>query len=546
MEQPALERNWILLVSPHDVDKEYWRDRIQLLPRYAQKDPRITPFVGARLRQQPTLEKARREVELRTDSLPALVIVDAGLTSKTGPSEPGTATADFLNWLERIAPVPVFVVTENPPEPVLRCVLERPERLLWSKRIGESQYGGEGLAIALGSVATDKLTRHRRLIIEVAPHTVTYHLHFGQHLFSSSEVPYKSPSRIDSLVDEIAKFKPYERNRRVENWLDALSRMGIDAFDNMVTNSLGEAISTLIQRARDHGILAPDGGLTSMDLRFQFNLTDQLGAAYFSLPFELSCNAEYRLASRFYLCQTVPMARRLHLGPTNFARRFEQPASGDERPSKLLFIDANFRGSISFQSEIGGDDHPSVSLDRLQAVGMELDDLRTLEAQLDGRLVIEEAPALTGYRLLDKLEEMVTRGGYDIVHFCGHSASMGESTILVLPGEREGIGLELSIRLVGSWMKRGNCKLLVLSSCSGATARTALEVMRGGAAGVLAFRWPVEDKYCARFMKRFYAAYFDASNTQGLPEAYRSACSGAHDENYGVPTWASAMAVVRD
>ncbi|MNN73860.1 CHAT domain protein [compost metagenome] len=95
-------------------------------------------------------------------------------------------------------------------------------------------------------------------------------------------------------------------------------------------------------------------------------------------------------------------------------------------------------------------------------------------------------------------------------------------------------------------MEAGKCKLLVLSSCSGASVRTALEVMRAGAAGVLAFRWQVEEESCALYIERFYDVYLDAAQPKGLAEAYRYACKAAQGDAGDLPTWASAMAIVRD
>ncbi len=543
MEHSAQTIHWILLASGSDTEEACWADRIQQLARHEQAYPLIKPFIGATLRRQSTLEGARQELEQAT-AAPGLVIVDAALASRAGQGEPGANAVELLNWLAERAPLPALVVTENPSEAVQRCVLERSERLMWSNEIGSKRDGGADLAAVLNGVAS--ATHHRRLIIEVAEKSARYRIQFGPHDFKSPEKPYKRQPDITSLIKRVEKFSPYLDDQKVQGWLESLSTLGWEAFDVMISDTLGSPIAPLIQRARDQEHIAIGDGLSWMDLRFDFNLTDPQSAAFFSLPFEMSCNANFEANDRRYLCLRVPMARRLRLEGMSPAGDWSPARLRPAGPLRLLFIGANFSGTISFQPEDGSADLPSVTLPSLGSIADELTNLQSLAKAQAGRLVIKEAPALTGYALQDYLEEEVSRGGYDILHFSGHSTSIRDSTMLVLPGEEEGKGLQLSIRLVGSWMKKGNCKLLVLSSCKGGSVRTALEVMRAGAMGVLAFRWQVEEKSCSRFMKRFYAAYFDPTNTQGFAEAYRQACAGAHDEARGTPTWASALAVVRD
>ncbi len=544
MEQPAQNSSWILLAGGDDGDEECWADRIQQLPRHEQKYPRIKPFIGAPFQHVFDLGNTRQEIE-RHGSLPGLLIIDAKPAPQGGKKKKSGATVvEVLEWLAEQAPVPVLIVTEDPSEALQRCALERPERLMWSNEPGKTRDGSTALARALDSLAAT--TQPRRLIIEVAEKAVRYRLQSGPHEFRSPELPYKRQSDIDSLLMRVDQFSPYLGSQRVANWLESLSDMGRQAFDVMVADTVGPPIATLIQLARDQEGVVPADKLAWADLRFDFNVSDRQSAAFFSLPFELSCNASIKASERRYLCQRIPMARRLHMEGMDSASDQEETVSRPAGPLRLLFIGANFSGVISFQPEDGSNDIPSVTLKPLTAVAEELANLQALAKRLDGRLVVEDVPPLTGYELQDYLEEKVTGGGYDILHYSGHSHSVGDSTMLVLPGSQAGRGLQLSIRLVGSWMKAGNCKLLVLSSCSGASVRTALEVMRAGAMGVLAFRWQVEDQTCARFIRRFYLAYFDLANTQGFAEAYRRACAGSHDEARGSPTWASALAIVRD
>ena len=149
-------------------------------------------------------------------------------------------------------------------------------------------------------------------------------------------------------------------------------------------------------------------------------------------------------------------------------------------------------------------------------------------------------------KLLRELEDQVTTGDFDIVHFAGHSVTLdgGGGTFLILPG-KSGEGIAVSVREIAEWIRQGGCNLVfVLSSCSGSSLRTAIETMRAGAKAALGFRWDVNDRACVEYFRRFYTEYL--GNKKTIPEAYCEACRRISVSQRGVPIWASAVAVVRD
>ncbi|KRC71834.1 hypothetical protein ASE30_13840 [Achromobacter sp. Root83] len=553
MEQPATGTNAILLVSMNDEHEDDWATNLAQLHRHVQQYPAIAPFVGARLSRRTTLESAKALLERWEQSdppiEPRLAIIDARLGSANKRGKPGAAAVELLEWIAKRSNLPVLVLAVDPPEIVQRYVLERPEVFMWTSDPSNVSNSGAEVAIVLTCLTPLAPKRRRRLIIRVGEHSITYRMQMGRHEYSSQDMPYKERDRISALVGRIETFSPYSGETKAPQWLKDLSGVGEDVFSAMVTHSLGAPIAKLIQRARDEEVSPGAGAFAGLDLRFEFNLASQEVSRLFNLPFEMG--REFGADSGRYLCLELPMARRLHLEGTAPALRWEQDARAPGQPVRLLFMDASsVYGTVSFRREDGGPALPATEFGPLRSVAKERQHLRDLAAQAPGHLHIDDVrdqqeSALVGAELQKRIEERLKTGNYDIFHFAGHSVSLGDSTMLVLPGE-DGEGWQLSIRLIGQWMEAGKCKLLVLSSCSGASVRTALEVMRAGAAGVLAFRWQVEEESCALYIERFYDVYLDAAQPKGLAEAYRYACKAAQGDAGDLPTWASAMAIVRD
>lgn len=554
MEHDTAGPNFILLASMNDEHEDDWANNLAQLHRHVQQYPAIAPFVGAELRRRTSLESAKTQIEswdLSTPRIePRLVIIDARLGSTASKrGKPGAAAVELLEWIARRSSVPLLVLAVDPPELVQRYVLERPEVFMWTNDAKTAVNSGAEVATVLTCLTPLAPKRRRRLIIRVGEHSITYRIQMGRHEYSSQDMPYKERDRISALVGRIETFSPYLGETKAPQWLKDLSGVGEDVFSAMVTHSLGAPVAKLIQRARDEEVSPGAGAFAGLDLRFEFNLASQEVSRLFNLPFEMG--REFGADSGRYLCLELPMARRLHLEGTAPAPRWEPDARAPGQPVRMLFMDASsVFGTVTFRREDGGPPLPAMEFGPLQSVAKEREHLAELAARAPGHLIIDHVRAadetgLVGADLQRRIEERLRTGNYDIFHFAGHSVSEGETTMLVLPGE-DGEAWQLSIRLIGQWMEAGKCKLLVLSSCSGASVRTALEVMRAGAAGVLAFRWQVEEESCARYIQRFYDVYLDAAQPKDLAEAYRYACKAAQGDAGDLPTWASAVAIVRD
>lgn len=547
---PALmpDSNWILLASADDLAEDFWSNCMDQLPRHVARFPAITPFVDAIPRRRSTRDLTEAELTLRLNAgytMPRLVILDARLKANDATrSANGKAALDLLQWLESHSPsTPVLIVAQDLPEALQQYALERQNIFVWNDKTGREPDSAMDFARVLTCLEGSAARLRRRLIIEVEESSVKYRVQVGPHEFSSPEAPYKSLSRVKALVDRIERFRPYHDNQVDNEWLPKLSDVGKDVFSALVADNLGAPIVNLIRGACKAQATPGSSIYEGLDLRFEINVSGE-GPRLFSLPFELGTNYD---DDRF-LCHEVPMARRLHLDEPRPRGQWDEPPR--RSPVRMLFVNAAMGGTIELKPEEGGAALPSQYLDPLGSIAEERRALDELVALSGGRLIVEEIRlddenALTGQLLQDRIESLLTTGRFDIFHFSGHSLTFGQTTILVLPGQ-PGEGWKLSIRAVGNWMYQGDCKLLVLSSCSGASLRTALEVMRAGASGVLGFRWEVEEKSCVRYIKRFYNAYLDPDHPMTLPDAYRHACAAERGDAGESPTWASAVAVVRD
>lgn len=529
--------DWILLASADDTYLDYWKGRINNLVPHIEEFPRLLSIVNARWDKRSTLESAKDQLSTAAQP-PILMIVDAKLRAMSEHYDAGCAAIELLKWLTFRASAPALITTIKPPDPVLCYALQHPEVFIWTAEVGEPCSPVE-LATVLSSLATG--VSNRRLILEVGEQCMKYRLQVGSCTFASDEMPYQKRNRI---IDEIARFKRLQEKKADgnEELLYNLRDIGKRAFDLMVFDSLGAPISDLILRACDDEYWSRADRASRLDLRLEFDVSNLLGSEFFCLPLELG---SHHCSIDSVLCTSIPMARRVRMPIKRSTAANTSAAQKRFGPLRVLFLGVDASGVVSIQPEDGSRRLPSSDVQPLQSVNLERANLNSLE--LSRRLEVVDVPPLAGMALLDEVRKMLLESHYDILHFSGHSISIGEdSTFLIIPGCKAGKSEQLSIRQVGQWMKDGNCKLLVLSSCTGASVRTAVEVMRAGAEGVLAFRWEVEEKSCARFIDYFYHAYVEVFDNEGVPEAYRRACASARAEIGGTPTWASAVAVVND
>jgi CHAT domain-containing protein len=139
----------------------------------------------------------------------------------------------------------------------------------------------------------------------------------------------------------------------------------------------------------------------------------------------------------------------------------------------------------------------------------------------------------------------VSNEKFDILHFSGHSITLPDNggTFLIFP-DKSGVGRGVSMRVVADWVREAGIRMVLLSSCSSSSLRTAIELMRTKADAVIGFRWDVNDHACVEYFENFYRMY--VKQRKSIAEAYCGACRKVRMSSHGLPIWASAIAVVKD
>jgi CHAT domain-containing protein len=245
------------------------------------------------------------------------------------------------------------------------------------------------------------------------------------------------------------------------------------------------------------------------------------------------------------------MARRLNLVNPHQRRKLDEFTLHElmrNRKLKVLFLDASASGNVELIDETGGTIVPLQRLDELSNTEKEKEVLETFARTTASTLMempdVIDGRAMRATDLIDRMRDKLINGGFDIFHYSGHSISLGKGgTFLIFP-DGPNRARAISVRAVADWVSKGSCRLVVLSSCRGASLRTAIEVMKAGAEAVLGFRWDVDDGACVDYFRSFYAAYLGEGRS--FSSAYCEACREVQTLAHGTPIWASAVAVVRD
>lgn len=541
MDQPAAIPNWILLAGGGDDDSEFWRSQFDLLKSHRATRPDICSFIGLELSHGQDLEAAYEAIQQHSHHLPVLVVINAELRSRVQTGSTELPVISLIRRLQQLGSVPLIVKTENPPDAVLRSVIEHPNRLLWSDTPPAGETVDSALALALEDLAQP--TSIRRLIISIAPSSSKFRIMFGSYTYTPQSVPHKALEGVVGLIND-SEYKPHPSNE--PEWLIKIQPVADRVFARMISEPLGTPITKLIQETHLRP-RTPNNGLTWLDLRFEIEPDRFDGYTLFNLPFELIGTAHTDLLKKRHLCRHTPMARRLILDESPFIRKSEKNISdtnGANATKRLLFIGINARGDLTIKRE---NETKSTTIPALKHIATEKEYLLSLAERLKGRLVVEiaEVTRKRNKTLRAYLREKIYKGHYDIIHFAGHGDTVDGTAFLAFP-DRDQQVKRFSMESVSDWISGGDCKLLVLSSCNGASEDSAKAAMEAGAAGMLAFRWPVDDEQCVTFIQHFYDAYFDEATSHSISEAYRCACERTYRDEPEKPTWASAMAVVRD
>lgn len=467
-----------------------------------------------------------------------LIIVDAELaTVPTGRDDSGQTVLALLR--ERSRPlVPAMVITtiRNPASELEQYCTPGNEAIALSRNnLFPDRF--EVFKGVLGMIVRDPKTPPTWTVLEILVRDRVCKCSLGNG--TKATVDWDKLTAISSIratamaYEEPGVFKP-------PSWLRHLKIAGRDLFNTYVYGALGKEMFEHIERSA--------GGLSKLAFRFQISET-----ALYAAPFEASVRPidDDPEKSEFVLVH-APVTRWM---PTADIIKTGSPRSA-QLPSciKVLFI----------RSQMG--EHPSGEtradtlnvgngeirqFRKLDNIDLERERLLKLEKDYPGKIVV---------RLLDlrghdadaaskEVRKNLNEGGFDIVHFAGHSwsSSVGPSarTFLVLPGTERGKATKMPIESFAEITGEFDVRLVYLSSCQGSSARSVLSLVRNGVLHALGFRCDVEDDKAAKFAGDFYDHLLAGGS---ICSAFRYACAESHnalDEEGLSPIWASPILVAQ-
>ncbi len=492
------------------------------------------------------LEKKKRDTDL-----PTLIIIDALARRAENVLKviEGQAARNLLEWLQEFCPtVPVLVVAAAPTQDVERLVVGRPNTALW--RMNHSDSGGrrdvfaETLAgIAPAQALAEKRRETHHITIDVRRNSACYRLSNGRYEFlSSNPIAYGQNATIDRFMDRIERLTPWRDGSNTppdKLWSKTAVELGGALYEMLMRYTVGSHVQHLLA----HPSIAADGVPPEIDVRFEIDSDDNDYNDLFKLPFELLNDS----TGDGVMCSRVPMARRVRINRSGDWA--EAPLATTREALRVLFMHADVKGHVALRKLDSEETEPARTFAELPTIGKEFELLQKLAKAHPGQMAEPELighpdKKLFGKALCEALRTELKSRKYDLFHFCGHSATLADGqTYLIFPDDAEGYGFGVPIGLVAEWLRDSDTRMVVLSSCEGASARTARETMRVGIERLIGFRWKVEADLCEQYFQCFYEKYLVDQN---LCEAYRFACNELKLARGGSTAWASAVAVLRD
>lgn len=548
--KPMVATKRIALIAD-DATTELIEDALCAIDDTAARFPAAGAFAGMEVLKYASTDRAGKKLfgdEEACASL-GLVVLDGMVRKESSGGAPGdgSAAVSLLDWLtDRLPAVPVVVLMSSAVEGLDTRLLKR--RNIASLNIREDDLNA-AFARTLDRLMNDTKPSKRRVTVEVGEYEAHYYLDDDTDVSAKRSYPYRNRSELQFLLDRTNSYSPMSGGLPLPDWQEYFGQLGEEIFDSFIQGTIGPYIVRHFQDNDDDNT-PPE----PVELRIDIEVGNDETARLFGLPFELAKPPEY--LDRF-LCTRVPMARRIRF-PRRAPSSVRTPANANrttapEKPAlRMLFINASFKGDAVVLHEVTGAPTPLKQLTELLNTPDELDVVESFASNdedyaLQEVKVMAPLPLETARRFVKRIERLLEVQKFDILHFSGHSCSLPDNggTFLIFPDRsRGGVGMGVSMRVIGQWVASADIRMVVLSSCSGSSLRSAIEVMKTRAESVIGFRWDVNDHACVDYFDSFYRLYL--KDRKSIAEAYCGACRQVGLSNRGLPIWVSAVAVVKN
>lgn len=246
-----------------------------------------------------------------------------------------------------------------------------------------------------------------------------------------------------------------------------------------------------------------EDGRIGRHLYYRFTVRD---GEFDFVPLELVATAN----NGEYLRSASPLARRVSVPTVHYDPERAAGARGRKGPVNVLFILSNVDGSVSIPP------HRFKGLDPFPL--RELGHIRTeceQTTELYGRENVQVCDLQVGANNFQTLTAAFAKGPYDIVHFAGHSVRSDQTgdVFLVLPGLAEALPVAYGAEDFAAQASQAGARLVILSSCEGASCRSLSRLAAFGIPAVVGFRWEIDDEDAGIFTP----ALHDALRGRELP-----------------------------
>ena len=365
---------------------------------------------------------------------------------------------------------------------------------------------------------------------------------------SFSETTFNDIIYNSSILEKLVKVREPE-------WLSSYKQIGEKIKEEMTRD-----IKLLLRMDRVSRVAGHRNGVSNVHLTFVADKEID------RLPFEslIDWDIDIDDGDHDFLLLKGPVYRRVH-GNRHRETRGRRPlissSAGTQKNIKCLIIDASTGGLVDNYRE----EFEDVQLPYMTAGKGECDQVFKMLDPLrnDPESRIADVALLTqkcdGSSFVKRVEDALTQGDWNFVHFCGHShfrrelvdpvdkssrILAREPAYLIFPENSREYETNVAVPIgeVSRWMDE--TRFLYLSSCHSGERGIAYKLAEQ-VPEIVSFRWELDDEHASDFAKEFYKRLFCLNSDSSLETAYFETQYEMHNIRGSDPIWAAPVLIVQ-
>jgi CHAT domain-containing protein len=208
----------------------------------------------------------------------------------------------------------------------------------------------------------------------------------------------------------------------------------------------------------------------------------------------------------------------------------------------VLFILADVTGSLSVANHRfkGNDAIPLAELKHIH-------DEMAQTVAVYGEINVETVILQPGQDTIKQIETAFDGALFDVIHFAGHSvrSDTTNDVFLALPGLQKRSAIAYNAEDFARRAAEANARLVILSSCEGASCRALSRMAASGIPAVAGFRWKVDDRDAALFTPALHKALRTGEHPVPVVEAFHEALRAVKVPAQERLTWFSPVLMLQ-